>query len=196
MSSFDTVSHPNFLQEFCLSEDLSRLSIESGSIPHTRRARLSLLHPLEKDDILALCRPKLDLSTVSESPRRHCDHSKHEYLNLQPLGKIWRKELIKVPPFSRLVFDLTLPPSYCNAKESSSRRIYWDTSTPQEPSLLIPTKDVFNIVNTIALTTRMRIKAEASFDICDDLTGGMSLSAMKALKNQVIALNTAAISKR
>ncbi|RAL12940.1 uncharacterized protein BO97DRAFT_405179 [Aspergillus homomorphus CBS 101889] len=55
--------------------------------------------------------------------------------------------------------------------------------------MVIQTKEILDIVNTLALTTRMRVKGEVYFDISDDLTGGMSLSAMEVLKRQVVALN-------
>ncbi|RAL12941.1 uncharacterized protein BO97DRAFT_49051 [Aspergillus homomorphus CBS 101889] len=121
MSSVENVSQPSLLQEFCVREDLSRLSIEPKPVSHLRQATISLLHPLEKANKLELCRPKMDLSTISESPRRNCDRYKHEYLDLQPLGKIWRQELIKIPPFSRLIFDLTLPPSCLGVNGRTSR---------------------------------------------------------------------------
>ncbi|GFN10752.1 sulfite reductase [NADPH] hemoprotein beta-component [Aspergillus tubingensis] len=192
MSIPHPVSDPNLLQEFCLTDDLSRLSIDQGSEPHIRQAKLALLHPLGKANILELCRCPTNAPT--HQPCRYtCDRSRSEFLNLHPLGKAWRKELMKIPPFSRLIFDLTLPPHSPNdnTTETPKQWIHWDTSMPQEANLGINAKEVANIVTTIALTTRMRMKGdEVSFGIIYDPTDGAHVRNMKGIQKQLAALGT------
>ncbi|BCR99670.1 uncharacterized protein AKAW2_50012S [Aspergillus luchuensis] len=193
MSIPQPVSDPSLLQEFCLTEDLSRLSIDQESEPRIRQAKLALLHPLRKANILESCRCRTDAPT-DQLCHYTCDRSRHEFLNLHPLGKTWRKELMKIPPFSRLIFDLTLPPHSPNdnTTETPNGWIHWDTSMPQEASLGIHAKEVANIVTTIALTTRMRMKGdEVSFGIIYDPTDGAHVRNMKGIQKQLAALGTA-----
>ena len=101
---------------------------------------------------------------------------------------------MKIPPFSHLIFDLTLPPNAPNDNntEPPSRWIYWDISMPQESSLGIHDKEVMNIVKTIALTTRIRTKSgNVSFDVVYDPTDGAPVKTMKALQQQLGELSTA-----
>ncbi|RAK97245.1 uncharacterized protein BO80DRAFT_448587 [Aspergillus ibericus CBS 121593] len=102
MSLAEHVSDPRFLQEFCLSDDLSRLTIDPKSVPYLRPARLALLHPLKEADILESCRrPKPHRPPARSPPTRsyNCDHYRHDFLDLQPLCQLWRQELTKIPPF-------------------------------------------------------------------------------------------------
>ncbi|PWY70861.1 hypothetical protein BO94DRAFT_267215 [Aspergillus sclerotioniger CBS 115572] len=181
MSLDEYISDPRFLQEYCISEDLSQLSMDPKSVPHSRQIRLGLFHPLGKPDIFKSC---------CRYEGRHPPYpgmvftvrDRQEILNLQPLAKIWRQELCKVPPFSRVIFDLTLPP---NCRD---RGIEWYSFGRPKSWHGIDTTEAFNLVRTIALTTRMRVKGDVSFQIIHDQT---DLKAMKEIEQHVSALNRA-----
>ncbi|GKZ86041.1 hypothetical protein AnigIFM56816_000891 [Aspergillus niger] len=195
MPTPQTVSDPRSLRGLYLNQvHQSRVNTNQDSTPPFRQAKLALLHPLSKADILESCRCRTNPPTDPQLCRYTCDRFRHEFLNLHPLGKMWREELMKIPPFSHLIFDLTLPPNAPNDNntEPPSRWIYWDISMPQESSLGIHDKEVMNIVKTIALTTRIRTKSgNVSFDVVYDPTDGAPVKTMKALQQQLGELSTA-----
>lgn len=64
---------------------------------------------------------------------------------------------MKVPPFSPLIFDLTLPKA-TEGRNHSFQKVYWDIGNPQGDTLSVEARVVMNLVVTIATETRMRAK--------------------------------------
>ncbi|KMK62227.1 hypothetical protein Y699_04610 [Aspergillus fumigatus Z5] len=64
---------------------------------------------------------------------------------------------MKVPPFSHLRFDLTLPKA-TEGRNHSFQKVYWDIGNPQGDTLSVEARVVMNLVVTIATETRMRAK--------------------------------------
>ena len=183
MSQEVNITEPNLLQGFCGTKGLSsldnnsfKLSPESASQP--QQMKLVLLQPLANADILKDCR----------DPNFRCLTSNREYLNLQPLSRRWRQELIKITPIPTLIFDLTLP----NEGEENNHtftKVYWDTAMPQEDSIGIHTRDVMTLVITIATEMRMRTNGDVLFEVIYNDTEGVSLKGMSLLKKQLLALS-------
>ncbi|GCB22674.1 hypothetical protein AAWM_05559 [Aspergillus awamori] len=196
MATTEYVSDPEFLQEFCLSEDLSQLRLDQNTVPSLREARLALLRPLERADILKSCTPP----PVTDHDPYFKIKTQAEYLDLQPLSKMWRQELMRIPPFSRIIFDISLPQRHpLEAAGCDNSRIQWDIYRSRNSTPAIPFREVMQMATTIALTTRMRMKGEAvSFDIVyddenninDGETDEVFLHRMGMLRQQIIELGT------
>ncbi|EEA21204.1 conserved hypothetical protein [Talaromyces marneffei ATCC 18224] len=192
MSQAVNITEPNLLQGFCGTKELSsldnnsfKLSPESASQLH--QVKLVLLQPLANADMLKDCRDPNSRIVCRPNDSR-CLTSNREYLNLQPLSKSWRQELIKITPIPELIFDLTLPNE---GKENNHTftKVYWDTAMPQEDSIGIHTRDVMTLVITIATEIRMRTNGDVSFEVIYDDTEGVSLKGMSLLKKQLLALS-------
>ncbi|PYH39748.1 uncharacterized protein BO87DRAFT_432342 [Aspergillus neoniger CBS 115656] len=177
--------------EFCISEDLSELQPNQKPPPSLREARLPLLRPLEKADILELC---------TQSPSTHTDGYKsmvepeERNLDLQPLSKLWRQEMMKLPPFAKIIFDLTLP------LREDQDAIVWDIGKRREGCYIVRVREVMHIATTIALTTRVRLTGGAvSFDldyedldlVYDDRSDEIVSCRLDALREEIRALGTA-----
>ena len=191
MVEVERIADPSLLQDSNIIIGLSNLSNEtskpsSESISQAQQVNLVLLQPLANPDMLEACR----------SPGSRLVHkpsgfvrgpSKHEYLNIQPLSMAWRQALMKVSPISYLTFDLALPKEDEKSK-GKFQKLYWDTAMPEEASLGIHTRDIVNLIITIATATRMRAGGDIRFDIVYDETETVSLRAMTGLKKQLLAL--------
>ncbi|KAH2917284.1 hypothetical protein KXW25_007248 [Aspergillus fumigatus] len=95
---------------------------------------------------------------------------------------------MKVPPFSHLIFDLTLPKA-TEGRNHSFQKVYWDIGNPQGDTLSVEARVVMNLVVTIATETRMRAKALGSVGFWSefDFTSPLNLKCSKV----VFALDTA-----
>lgn len=192
MSQAERITDPNHLRDYCgengllsLSDDASKLSSELAS--KLQQVELVILQPLANTDMVDNCRDPE--SRVIRRPNGSlCGASNCEYLNLQPLSKSWRNELMKVPPISKLIFDVTLPKKG-EKNNGSATKVYWDTAMPQEDCFGIHTRDVMTLVITIATETRMRTNGGVLFEVIYDDTEGISLKGMARLKKQLLALS-------
>ncbi|PYI14503.1 hypothetical protein BO99DRAFT_485150, partial [Aspergillus violaceofuscus CBS 115571] len=170
------------LHEFYRVEELPHLSSKSTPTPRQLQATIALLQPLRKTDILESCRQP------RATPYTGCRNARHEYLNLDPLSKAWRQQMMKLPPFGRLVFDLTLPPR----DTSQSPEIYGDHNIPEKVCCVVETRDITTLVRSISLTTVMRAKSEVtSFDVVFNQEDGVPVKGMEGLKGQLVALSQA-----
>ncbi|PYI33235.1 hypothetical protein BP00DRAFT_424103 [Aspergillus indologenus CBS 114.80] len=182
MSLADYTFDPSVLHDFYRVEELSPLGSKSTSIPHQHQATIALLQPLRNTDILESCRQP------RATPYTGCRNARHAYLNLDPLSKAWRQQMMKLPPFARLVFDLTLPPR----DTRQSPEIYGDDNIPEKVCCVVETRDIMTLVRSIALTTVMRAKRKvASFDVVFNQEDGVSVKGMEILKGQLVALSQA-----
>ncbi|RAH61185.1 hypothetical protein BO85DRAFT_506772 [Aspergillus piperis CBS 112811] len=191
MPAVESMSLSSVPHEFCISEDLSELQPNQKPPPSLREARLPLLRPLEKADILELCiqSPSIhigDYNSMVEAQERNLD--------LQPLSKLWRQEMMKLPPFAKIIFDLTLP------LREDEDAIVWDIGKRREGCFIVGVREVMHIATTIALTTRVRLKGEAvSFDldyedldlVYDDGSDEVVSWRLDALREEIRALGTA-----
>jgi hypothetical protein len=188
------ITDPSQIQESDLSTGLSNLTIEtpvpgSPSQQHTRQARLGLLQPLATPVMLAAS--SNPASRVVRFPDgRAIDSVGHEYLDISALAK--------VPPISRLTFNLSLPKPESGGEgedegegegEDAFQKIYWDTATPEHGQhLAVLACDVMNLVITMATTTRMWVQGDMRFEVVYDEDEGVSLSAMELLKKQLLTI--------
>ncbi|PYH80489.1 hypothetical protein BO82DRAFT_355455 [Aspergillus uvarum CBS 121591] len=182
MSPADYSFDPSVLHDFYHAEELPPLGSESTSIPHQRQATIALLQPFWNTNILESCRQSRATTNTGFRDARY------EYLNLDPLSKAWRQQMMKLPLFARLVFDLTLPPrDTCHSPE-----IYGDQKIPEKVCCVVETRDTMNLVRSIALTTVMRAKSKVvSFDVVFNQEDGLFVEGIKILKGQLVALSQA-----
>ncbi|GIJ85109.1 hypothetical protein Asppvi_003965 [Aspergillus pseudoviridinutans] len=193
MSEAESMIEPNVLDESFITSGLSSLSIGTSegppkSSPQTRKARLVLLQPLANAKMLQACRNPQSRRIF----KNNCLFtSGNELLDIQPLSRAWRQALMNVPPFSHLIFDLTLPKETENCKDTF-QKLHWDTFMPEENGLGIPLRDVTTLVRTIATEMKMRAKGDAWFNVVyDEVEGsrGIAPRAMTILKKQLLALS-------
>jgi hypothetical protein len=167
MSEAHRITDPNLLQDLYITA-------------HPQQAKLVLLQPLTKTDMLKACR------------NHKSNGSNYEFLNIQPLSKIWRKELINIPPIPKLIFDLSLPKALAEEDEKINK-VCWETTTEEDKnSLGVSSRDVMTLVVTIATETRMRMRsnnADVSFEVVYDDAKGGSPRGMALLKKQLLALS-------
>lgn len=191
------ITDPSQIQESDLSIGLSNLAIGtpepgSPSQPQTRQARLDLLQPLATPAMLAACCNPA--SRVVHFPDgRASDAIGHEYLDISALGRAWRQALAKVPPVSRLTFNLSLPkPDNDGEGEDAFQKVYWDTATPARGQhLAVLARDVMRVVMNIATTMQMRVQGDVHFEVVYDEDEAVSLKAMELLKKQLLAITEA-----
>jgi hypothetical protein len=184
MSETERIIEPDLLDEFIITAGLSSLSTETSqpppdSVPQAQKARLVLLQPLANAEMLESCR--------THKP----DNSNNELLNIQPLSSAWRRAIMNVPPFSQLIFDLTLPKDTEEWKDSF-QKVHWDTFIPQENSLGVRVRDVKTLIITIATEMKIRANGDVWFDVVyDEVEGakGIAPRAMAILKKHLLALS-------
>ncbi|GAQ07580.1 hypothetical protein ALT_4901 [Aspergillus lentulus] len=193
MSEAESMIEPNVLDESFITSGLSSLSIGTSegppkSSPQTRKARLVLLQPLANAKMLQACRNPQSRRIL----KNNCLFtSSNELLDIQPLSRAWRQAIMNVPPFSHLIFDITLPKETENCKDTF-QKVHWDTFLPEESSLGVPLRDVTTLVRTIATEMKMRAKGDVWFDVVyDEIEGskGIAPRAVAILKKQLIALS-------
>ncbi|PKX97903.1 uncharacterized protein P174DRAFT_436349 [Aspergillus novofumigatus IBT 16806] len=191
MTQLELVTDPDDLNEFHITAGLSSLNTGGSRAPpdpalRTRKVKLVLLQPLAKPDMLAACR-----NPVSRVTRRSTGSvdgaSTCEFLDIRPLSKAWRQATMKVPPFSHLIFDLTLPKAN-EGRNDSFRKVYWDIGIPQGDTLSVEVRDVMNLVVTIATETRIRTKGSVYFEIVYDEAEGVAPRVLTRLDKQLLAL--------
>lgn len=185
MLQVERITEPNHLRNYCGENGLSSLS-------KLQQVELAILQPLANADLFDNCRDP-ESRTMRNRNGSLGGASNCKYLNIQPLSKSWRDELLKVPPVSRLIFDLTLPKRGEN-NNGSAIKVYWDTAMPEEDCFGIHIRDVMTLVVTIATESRMRTNGAVSFEVIYDDTEGISLKATALLKKQLLALSN--INKR
>ncbi|CAL5868548.1 uncharacterized protein PFLUO_LOCUS2775 [Penicillium psychrofluorescens] len=194
------ITDPGQILESDLSVGLFNQAIEtpepgSSSQPHMRQARLHLLQPLATPAMLAACRNQgshvlLSLSGPSNEPVGH------DYLDISALSKAWRQALSKVPPISRLTFNLSLPKPDSGEgegeREVAFEKVYWETTAPESGKhLAVLARDVMTMVITMATATRMRVQGDVRFEVLYDEVEGASPRGMKLLKKQLLAISGA-----
>ncbi|PKX95328.1 uncharacterized protein P174DRAFT_403998 [Aspergillus novofumigatus IBT 16806] len=194
MSEAESMIEPNALDESFIISGLSSLSIGTAEGPpksssQTRKARLVLLQPLANAKMLQACRNPQSRRIL----KNDCLFtSSNELLDIQPVSRAWRQAIMNAPPFSHLIFDLTLPKETENCKDTF-QKVHWDTYIPEENSLGVPLRDVMTLVRTIATEMKMRAKGDGLwFDVVyDEIEGskGIAPRAMAILKKQLIALS-------
>ncbi|KAF4211778.1 hypothetical protein CNMCM8980_008686 [Aspergillus fumigatiaffinis] len=191
MTELDLVTDPDDLNEFHITAGLSSLNTGGSAAspdpaPRTRTVKLVLLQPLANPDMLAACRNP-DSRVTRRSTGNSGDTSTSEFLDIRPLSKAWRQATMNVPPFSHLIFDLTLPKAN-EARNDSFRKVYWDIGMPQGDTLSVETRDVMNLVVTIATETRIRAKGNVCFEIVYDEDEGAAPRVLTRLDKQLLAL--------
>jgi len=184
------ITDPSLL--FDITKGLASLGIEanpSDSAPQIQEATFALLQPLANANMLAACRDA-DSRLVRKSDGTICATSNHEYLNIRPLSKAWRRAVTKVQPISHITFDLTLPKADGGEKSTNDgfQEVYWDTAMPQEGGIAVHTQDVMTLAITLATGTRMRAQGPLRFGVTYNETEGVTLRAMTLLKKQLLAL--------
>jgi hypothetical protein len=193
MSEAESMIEPNVLDESFITSGLSSLSIRTSegppeSSPQTQKARLVLLQPLANAKMLQACRNPQS----RRIPKNNCMFtSSNELLDIQPLSRAWRGAITNVPPFSHLIFDLTLPKETENCKDTF-QKVHWDTFIPEENSLGVRLRDVTTLVRTIATEMKIRTKGDVWFDVVYDEVEGSKVIAPRAmviLKKQLLALS-------
>jgi hypothetical protein len=185
MTEAEAITEPDLLDEFCITAGLSTLStgtsgVSPESAPLTKKARLVLLQPLANPDILQACR-----NPHVRAPRS--SRRLHEFLDIRPLSKAWRHATIKVPPFSHLIFDLTLPKQH-ERHNDPFHKVYWDVAMPRGDGLGVHVQDVMNLVIIIATETRIRAKGNVCFELVYDETDRVARGAVACLNRQLLAL--------
>jgi hypothetical protein len=161
----------------------SNQQVTSGS--RARQVTLVLLQPLANDNVLAACRDPPSRS-IHKEDGSVCGMSNHEYLDLRPLGIIWRRAVAGVAPISRLTFELTLPQNVENT--DSFTKVYWDTALPRQGGLVVLAQRIMTLVITLATATRIRAKGDVQFEVLYDRAEGISLKAMSGLEEQLQAI--------
>ncbi|KAF4153595.1 hypothetical protein CNMCM8927_005622 [Aspergillus lentulus] len=191
MTELELVTDPDDLNELHITAGLSSLNTGGSGAspdpePRTRKVKLVLLQPLANPDMLAACRnPNSRVtrrSTGSVDGTATC-----EFLDIRPLSKAWRQATMKVPPFSHLIFDLTLPKAN-EGRNVSFRKVYWDIGMPQGDTLTVEARDVMNLAVTIATETRIRAKGNVCFEIVYDEAEGVAPRVLTRLDKQLLAL--------
>jgi len=174
------------ITEPCLLTDntakLAALDLSASEPPATT---LVLLQPLANADTLTACLPKPNPDSAS----------KMRYLNIQPLSLAWRQAVIKAGPTPNLIFDLSLPqptgPSSSSLETNSStngfQKVYWETAPPLDGGMVLSTRDVVTMINTIANGIRVRVDGKVSFGLVFDEAEGVAGHAMKLLRKQLDA---------
>ncbi|RAH75396.1 uncharacterized protein BO66DRAFT_310521, partial [Aspergillus aculeatinus CBS 121060] len=172
------------LHDFCHIKELPHHGSESIPTSNQRQATIALLQPLGNTDILESCRRARAICPSNSAPNS-CRDAKNKFLNFDPLSETWRQEMMKRPPYTRLVFDRTLPPRGID----NSPEIYWDHKMPEKVRLTIRGSEVITLPRTFASTTVIRAKGEVvSFDALFDPEAGVSVRSVKVLKSQFVAL--------
>jgi hypothetical protein len=145
---------------------MSSLSIETHNttLPrgNTQYATLAIMQPLKDPNMLAACRNPAS-KVLRRADGSVCGPSDSEFLNIEPLGMAWRQALLKVPAFSQITFDLSLPKEGENT--AGQQKVYWQGTGRSEGELGINTQEVFNLVILLATTTRMRTKSDLKFEV-------------------------------
>ncbi|KAF4164368.1 hypothetical protein CNMCM6936_009304 [Aspergillus lentulus] len=191
MTELELVTDPDDLNEFHITAGLSSLNTggpgaSPDPVPRTRKVKLVLLQPLANPDMLAACRNP-DSRVTRRSTGLSGDTSTCEFLDIRPLSKAWRQATMKVPPFSHLIFDLTLPKAN-EGRNVSFRKVYWDIGMPQGDTLTVEARDAMNLVVTIATETRIRAKGNVCFEIVYDEAEGVAPRVLTRLDKQLLAL--------
>jgi hypothetical protein len=187
MSEAERIAKPSLLNNFLVTPEVSSPSTGASASPpqpgsQTRKARLVLLQPLANAEWLEACRIRSDNGLLT---------SENEFLNIQPLSRAWRRAITSVPPFSHLIFDLTLPKETEECKDTF-HQVHWDTFIPEERSLGVPLRDVLNLVRTIATGTKVRASGDVRFEVVYDEVEGAKRIAPRAiaiLKKELLALS-------
>jgi hypothetical protein len=192
MAELEPITDPSFLQTSKIVTGLASLSIgTSRASPELAspkpRARLALLQPLAKPGMLEACRNPAS-QRIYNSDRTSYSHGNHEYLNIQPLCKAWRKALMEVPPIPHLTFDLALPKAEETSKDSF-QRVYWDVAIPGEGGLGVLQHDVNSLIITIATVMRMRTEGDVLFEVIWDQADKKALRKISLLEKQLRALS-------
>jgi hypothetical protein len=191
MPEVETITDPDHLHEIHITAGLSSLSTGGSGAPpepapQTQKLKLVLLQPLANPDTLAACRnPDSRVTRISTSLSG--GSSTREFLDIRPLSKAWRKATMKVPPFSHLIFDLTLPKAN-KGRNDSFQKLYWDVGMPQGDTLSVQARDVMNMVVTIATETRIRAKGNVCFEVVYDEAEGVAPRTFTVLDKQLLAL--------
>ncbi|PKX99682.1 uncharacterized protein P174DRAFT_438116 [Aspergillus novofumigatus IBT 16806] len=187
MFEAERITEPSLLDNFLVTPGVSSPSTEaSGGAPQpesqTRKARLVLLQPLVNAELLEACRICNDNGLLT---------SENEFLNIQPLSRAWRRAITSIPPFSHLIFDLTLPKE-TEELNDTFHQVHWDTFIPEEKSLGVPLRDVLTLVRTIATGTKIRASGDVRFEVVyEEVEGakGIAPRAIASLKKQLLALS-------
>ncbi|PYI31785.1 hypothetical protein BP00DRAFT_342974 [Aspergillus indologenus CBS 114.80] len=151
--------------------------------------KLALLKPLANSETLADCtNRKTDFCTDHSELGQIC-------LDIQPLGRAWRQELLKVPPMSSLIFDLTIPSIKYNGK-GKARAKNTDETEPQlawgdrdRPCLAVSMREVIHIVTTIATSMKIRGKNSTRFVLMYDPSQLIRLDEINELKEKLRVLS-------
>lgn len=199
MAKTQNITDPSLLQDFVITIDQSSIHTDlskasSESLSQTKQTRLVLLQPLAEAETLAACRGSKS-SLFHNSDGSACGPSNHEYLNIEPLSKIWRQALMKVAPIPYLIFDLSLPKEDEKKKGTPQLpKVHWDTSMPsQGRDLGIHAREVMTMVITIATVTRMRFGGNVRFEVTYGENDGASQGAMALLRKQLLVLAKAKV---
>jgi hypothetical protein len=187
MSEAERITEPSLLNNFLVTPGVSNPSTGASASPaqpgsQTRKARLVLLQPLANVELLEACRIRSDNRFLT---------SENEFLNIQPLSRAWRRAITSVPPFSHLIFDLTLPKETEECKDTF-HQVHWDTFIPEGKSLGVPLRGVLNLVRTIATGTKIRASGDVRFEVVyEEVEGakGIAPRAITILKKELLALS-------
>ena len=181
MAGLNRITDPSLLSEIP--------SVGTSKLPDlaspTYKATLVLLQPLADANTLATCR-KTDSRLHQELNRAVRGTSNPEHLDIRALSKAWRQAVAKVEPISDLTFDLTLPKG--DESTGTFQKVYWEVATPNRWCLAVLTRDVMNIVITIATEMRMRVGGELRLGLIYDETERGTNKKMKILEKQLLAL--------
>ncbi|RAH68299.1 uncharacterized protein BO66DRAFT_440230 [Aspergillus aculeatinus CBS 121060] len=185
------IDHPGCIQESLITAGLSQL----GAGPSTPQfwgnhpVKLALLKPLANSETLADCtNHKTDFCADHSEPGQMC-------LDIYCLGRAWRQELLKAPPMSFLIFDLTIPFIKYQGK-GKARAKDTDETEPQlawgdceRPCLVVSMREVIHIATTIATTMKIRGKNSTRFAVMYDPAQLIRLDEMIELKKKLRALS-------
>ncbi|PYI23528.1 hypothetical protein BO99DRAFT_439807 [Aspergillus violaceofuscus CBS 115571] len=185
------IDHPGCIQESLITTGLSQLGA-GPSMPSfwgNHPVKLALLKPLANSETLADCtNRKTDFCTDHSELGQMC-------LDIQPLGRAWRQELLKVPPMSALIFDLTIPSIKYNGK-GKARAKNTDETEPQlawgdrdRPCLVVSMREVIHIVTTIATSMKIRGKNSTRFVLMYDPSQLIRLDEINELKEKLRVLS-------
>lgn len=159
------------LKDIIISTSSLSIEAQSNSGPCIT---LLLLQALADLGMLTACRDP------SSRFLRGCDDtvvrpSNQETLNIGPLGLAWRKIIADMPPYCKIIFDLSLP---------ATPKLYWEDATPGEESTFIITQHVMNLVITFPTAIKMRADEDLNFNI----TVSDQPLRWKLLQTQLLAL--------
>ncbi|RAK79302.1 uncharacterized protein BO72DRAFT_525978 [Aspergillus fijiensis CBS 313.89] len=185
------IDHPGCIQESLITAGLSQLGA-GPSMPQfwgNHPVKLALLKPLANSETLADCtNHKTDFCADHSEPGQMC-------LDIYCLGRAWRQELLKVPPMSFLIFDITIPVIKYQGK-GKARAKDTDETEPQlawgdceRPCLVVSMREVIHIATTIATTMKIRGKNSTRFAVMYDPAQLIRLDEMIELKEKLRALS-------